>query len=77
MYISVYVTNVNNDWVNPNVAYLCREKTRKRVSDVAAHRLGQVEAYFEYVKSCPRRAQPQMASYRASVAVFAGVGMQH
>jgi hypothetical protein len=28
------------------------------------------------VKSCLRRAQPQMARYRASVAVFAGVGMQ-
>ncbi len=32
--------------LNPNVAYLCRGKTRKRASDVAAHRLGQVEAYF-------------------------------
>ena len=32
--------------VNPNVAYLCRGKTRKSASDVAAHRLGQVEAYF-------------------------------
>jgi len=30
-----------------------------------------------YVKSCPRRAQPQMAFYRVSAAVFAGVGMQH
>ena len=30
-----------------------------------------------YVKTCPRRAQPQMAFYRASAAVFAGVGMQH
>jgi hypothetical protein len=33
-------------WVNPNVAYLRRGKTRKSASDVAAHRLGQVEAYF-------------------------------
>ena len=32
--------------VNPNVAYLCRGRTRKSASDVAAHRLGQVEAYF-------------------------------
>jgi hypothetical protein len=32
--------------VNPNVAYLCRGKTRKSASDVAAHRFGQVEAYF-------------------------------
>jgi hypothetical protein len=31
---------------NPNVAYLCRGKTRKSASDVDAHRLGQVEAYF-------------------------------
>jgi hypothetical protein len=30
-----------------------------------------------YVKSCPRRVQPQMAFYRASAAVFTGVGMQH
>ena len=33
-------------YLNPNVAYLCRGKTRKSASDVAAHRLGQVEAYF-------------------------------
>jgi len=32
--------------VYPNVAYLCRGKTRKSASDVAAHRLGQVEAYL-------------------------------
>jgi hypothetical protein len=32
--------------VNPNVAYLRQEKTRKSAPDVAAHRLGQVEAYF-------------------------------
>ena len=31
---------------NPNVAYLRQEKTRKRAPDVAAHRIGQVEAYF-------------------------------
>jgi len=30
----------------PNVAYLRQEKTRKSAPDVAAHRLGQVEAYF-------------------------------
>ena len=32
--------------LNPNVAYLYRGKTRKSVSDVVAHRLGQIEAYF-------------------------------
>jgi hypothetical protein len=32
---------------------------------------------LKYVKSCPRRAQPQMAYYGASAAVFTGVGMQH
>ena len=32
--------------VNPNFAYLCQGKTRKSASDVAAHRLGQVEAYL-------------------------------
>ncbi len=32
--------------VNPNVAYLRQEKTRKSAPGVAAHRLGQVEAYF-------------------------------
>ena len=32
--------------INPNVAYLCRGKTRKSAPDVAAHRLGQVEAYL-------------------------------
>ena len=31
---------------NPNVAYLRQDKTRKSEPDVAAHRLGQVEAYF-------------------------------
>jgi hypothetical protein len=30
----------------PNVAYLRQEKTRKSATDGAAHRLGQVEAYF-------------------------------
>jgi len=32
--------------VNPNVADLYRGKTRQSASDVAAHSLGQVEAYF-------------------------------
>jgi len=62
--------------VNPNVAYLCRGKTRKSASDVAAHRLGQVEAYFT-AREVLFRAQPQMACYRTSAAVFTGVGMQH
>jgi len=32
--------------VNPNVAYPRRGKTRQSGPDVAAHRLGQVEAYL-------------------------------
>jgi hypothetical protein len=40
-----------------------------------AHRLGQVEAYFTVRESCPRRVQPKMAFYRASAAVFTGVGI--
>jgi len=32
--------------VNPKVAYQCRVKTLKSASDVAARRLGQVEAYL-------------------------------
>ena len=32
--------------VYPNVACLCRGKTRKSVSDEAAHGLGQFEAYL-------------------------------
>lgn len=32
--------------INPNVADLCRAKTRQSAPDVAAHSLGQVEAYF-------------------------------
>ena len=43
-----------------------------------AHRLGQVEAYFT-VREVLFRAQPsrQRRDYRASVAVFTGVDMQH
>jgi len=29
-----------------------------------------------YVRSWPRRAQPQMGCYGASLAIFAGVGLQ-
>jgi hypothetical protein len=32
--------------VNPNVAHLCREKTRQGAPDVASHSLGKVEAYL-------------------------------
>ena len=32
--------------VNPNVADLCRGKTRQNAPDVVAHSLGQIEAYF-------------------------------
>ena len=46
------------------------------MSDVAAHRLGQDEASLT-VREVLFRAHPQMACYRASVAVFACVGVQH
>jgi hypothetical protein len=48
------------------------------MSDVAAHRLGQDEAYLT-VREVLFRAHPsrQRRDYRASVAVFAGVGVQH
>jgi hypothetical protein len=62
--------------VNPNVAYLCRGKTRKSTADVATHRLKQVEAYLT-VREVLFGARSQMACYRASAAVFAGVDMQH
>ena len=61
--------------MNPNVAYLRRGKTRKSALDVTARRLGQVEAYFT-VREVLFLAQPQMVRYRASAAVFTGVGMQ-
>jgi hypothetical protein len=32
--------------INPNVANLCREKTRQGAPDVASRSLGKVEAYF-------------------------------
>jgi len=31
---------------------------------------------WPYVKSCPRRAQPQMVCCRANAAIFTGLGMQ-
>jgi hypothetical protein len=40
-----------------------------------AHRLGQVEAYFTVHESCARRVQPKITFYRASAAVFTGVGI--
>ncbi|MFA9614624.1 MAG: hypothetical protein ACERK9_11830, partial [Deltaproteobacteria bacterium] len=63
--------------VNPNVADLHRGKTRQSAPDVAARRLGQVEAYLTYVIACPGRAQPQMVCYGASAAILSGVGLQH
>jgi len=33
-------------WLNPNVANLCRGKTRQGASDVVARSLGQAEAYL-------------------------------
>jgi hypothetical protein len=60
--------------LNPNVAYLCRGKTRKSASDAAAHKLGQVEAYLTVPELLFLR-QPQMECYRASKAVFTAVAM--
>ena len=39
-----------DDKLNPNVADLHRGKTRQSAPDVAAHSLGQVEAYFKVRK---------------------------
>ena len=63
-------------FVNLNVACLCQEK-RARVCQMWP-RTGSDRSRRTslYVKSCLGRAQPQMARYRASAAVFAGVGMQ-
>jgi len=62
--------------VHPNVANPRQGKTCKRAPDVAARRLGQDKAYLT-VREILSLAQPQMMSYRASAAVFAGVGLQH
>ena len=60
-----------------NVADLHRGKTRQSAPDVAEHCLGQVVAYStQYVRSWPLRVQAQMVCSGASVAVFAGVGLQ-
>jgi hypothetical protein len=64
------------DQIYPNVACLCRGKTRKSTSDVPARRLGQVEAYIT-VREDLFRARPQMVCYRASTAIFNDVGIQH
>ena len=53
--------------INPNFVYLCQGKTRKSASDVAAHRLGRVEAYLTV----------REVLSEASAAVFTGVGMQN
>ena len=42
-FLTVQVCSVR---ANPTVANLCREKTRQGAPDVAAHSLGQVEAYL-------------------------------
>ena len=63
--------------VYPNVAYLCREKTRKSMSDVAAHRLGQVEAYLtvrEVLSEVSTSTDGVLSRERSG---FAGVGVQH
>ena len=49
--------------------YVRQGKTRKSAPDVAAHRLGQDEAYLT-VREVLFLAQPQMACYRASAAVL-------
>jgi len=61
--------------INPNVAYLCRGKTRQGAPDVASHRLGQVEAYLT-VREILLLARAQMACSGASFAVLAGSGLQ-
>ena len=38
--------NLRHESLNPNVANLCRGKTRQGAPDVASRRLGQAEAYF-------------------------------
>ena len=44
-------------WLYPNVAYLRRGKTRQGASDVASHRLGQVEAYFTVREVLPEASK--------------------
>jgi hypothetical protein len=51
------------------------QKRARARQDVSANRLGQVEAYLT-VREVLFLAQPQMACYRASAAIFTGVGMQ-
>jgi hypothetical protein len=64
--------------IKPDVAEPFRGKTRKSASDVAARRLGQVEAYLT-VRQVLFRVQPSRhgRDYRASAKVFAGFGRQH
>jgi hypothetical protein len=64
--------------LNPNVAYLYRGKTRKSASDVATHRLGQVEAYLtvrEVLSEASTAADDVLS--REPIGFFTGVGMQH
>jgi hypothetical protein len=63
---------MSSERLNPNVAYLYRGKTRKSNSNVAAHRLGQVEAYLTVreVLSEASTAVPPRRDYRASAAGF-------
>ena len=62
--------------VDPNVADLNRGKTCQSASDVAAHRLGQDEAYLT-VRDILFRARSQMTYYGASEAILAGFDLHH
>ena len=61
---------------NPKVAYLRREKTRKSEPDVAAHRLGQVEAYFTVREVLSEASTAVDGALSRESSGFAGVGMQ-
>ena len=43
--------------INPNVAKMCRGKTRQGASDVASRRLGEVEAYFTVREILPEASK--------------------
>ncbi len=43
--------------INPNVVNLYRGKTRQNASDVASHRLGQVEAYLTVREILPEASK--------------------
>jgi len=59
--------------VNPNVANLCRGKTRQGASDVASHSLGQVEAYLTVREVLPETSK---GADGADWCEFSGFGRQ-